>query len=72
MPTLSRFYGITITMAWSDYNPPHFHALYGHQKAQVVIATGRRLEGSLPPRAIRLVRQWASHMTIAEQLPAAS
>lgn len=29
MPEISLFYGIRITMNWSDHNPPHFHAEYG-------------------------------------------
>ena len=32
MPEISLFYGIRITMYWSDHNPPHFHAEYGDNK----------------------------------------
>jgi hypothetical protein len=38
---------------------PHFHAQYGDDVAQIELATLRILNGSLPPRALRLVRAWA-------------
>jgi hypothetical protein len=43
----------------SDHPPPHFHAQYGDDVAQIEFATLRILNGSLPPRALRLVRAWA-------------
>ncbi len=42
-----------------DHPPPHFHAQYGEAVAQIELATLRVIGGSLPPRALRLVRQWA-------------
>jgi len=42
-----------------DHPPPHFHAQYGEDVAQIELATLRVLGGSLPTRALRLVRQWA-------------
>ncbi|CAN5815251.1 DUF4160 domain-containing protein [soil metagenome] len=59
MPTISEFYGIVIRMFPKDHPPPHFHALFGEHRARVAIATGEPLEGKLPPRAARLVREWA-------------
>jgi hypothetical protein len=59
MPSLSSFYGITIWMYRPDHHPPHFHAQYGEHWAQIGIAEQEVLAGSLPPRALRLVRQWA-------------
>jgi hypothetical protein len=58
MPRLSAFYGVVIYMYWRDHAPPHFHAEYGDQEALVVIGDGRVYAGSLPPRALRLVREW--------------
>jgi len=29
MPSISRFYGIVVSMYSSDHPPPHFHARYG-------------------------------------------
>ena len=58
MPRLSAFYGLVIYMYWRDHQPPHFHAEYGEHEALIVIADGRVYAGSLPPRALRLVREW--------------
>jgi len=59
MPELSRFYGVRITMNFVDHAPPHFHATYGDEEAQVEIATGDVIGGSLPRRAAALVKEWA-------------
>jgi hypothetical protein len=59
VPRISAFYGIVITMYYRDHEPPHFHAVYGEYQAQIVIATLDPLSGELPPRALRLVREWA-------------
>jgi len=42
-----------------DHQPPHFHAQYGDDVAQIELGTLDLLDGSLPPRALRLVREWA-------------
>jgi hypothetical protein len=60
MPRISAFYGIVITMYFSDHDPPHFHTIYGEWEAQISIATGCPLGGGLPPRARRLVEAWRS------------
>jgi hypothetical protein len=59
MPELSRFYGLRITMNYADHAPPHFHATYGDDEAQIEIATGEIIGGSLPRRAAALAREWA-------------
>jgi hypothetical protein len=41
-----------------DHPPPHFHVLFGEHRARVAIATGEPIDGALPPRAARLVREW--------------
>ncbi len=60
MPVLSRFYGIIIRMYFqqAEHNPPHIHALYGDDMAEVDINTGEIIEGSLPPKALEMVREW--------------
>jgi transcriptional regulator with XRE-family HTH domain len=58
MPEISRFYGIRITMNYAEHLPPHFHAEYAGEFAQVLISTGEILHGSLPRRAAALVREW--------------
>jgi hypothetical protein len=59
MPEISRFFGIIITMFYSDHQPPHFHVRYGEYKAQVTIDPISILRGNLPPRVFGLVAEWA-------------
>jgi hypothetical protein len=58
VPRISEFYGIVIEMYYGDHAPPHFHARYGGDSARVAIASGEVIAGSLPGRAVRLVREW--------------
>jgi hypothetical protein len=60
MPRLATFYGIVIWMYRPDHPPPHFHAQYGEYLAQIEFGTLQVLNGSVPPRALRLVREWAA------------
>lgn len=62
MPTLARFYGIAIRMYFlnSDHNPPHIHAIYNDDTAEIEILTGNILEGHLPPKALAMVREWVA------------
>ncbi len=60
MPRISTFYGITIAMYYREHGVPHFHALYGEHEASIAIESMQVLRGYLPPRALRLVKQWAS------------
>jgi hypothetical protein len=59
MPRLATFYGIVIWMYRPDHPPPHFHARYGEHDAKIELGTLRVIDGSLPTRATRLVREWA-------------
>jgi hypothetical protein len=59
MPVISRFYGILIAMYFNDHNPPHFHAKYAGYEALFGL-DGVLLEGELPNRAEKLVRDWLS------------
>ena len=58
MPEISRFYGIVVAMYWRDHPPPHFHARYGDASVRIEIGSGSVLDGGLPRRALRLVREW--------------
>jgi phosphomannomutase len=60
MPEICRFYGIVIAIFYSEHNPPHFHARYADQKASISIRDLAVIEGSLPPRAMGLVMEWAT------------
>jgi hypothetical protein len=63
MPVIARFYGILIKMYFSqsEHGVPHFHAIYGEYNAVFDIQTMEMLEGDLPLRAQRLVREWGTH-----------
>ena len=60
MPVISRFYGIVIKMYFlaSEHNPPHIHAIYNKNVAIIDIQTLKVIEGHLPTRALKLVREW--------------
>ncbi|MBR1540515.1 MAG: DUF4160 domain-containing protein [Clostridia bacterium] len=60
MPILSNFYGILIKMYFqqAEHNPPHIHAIYGEYMGAIDIRTGEILEGDLPVRAHKLVKEW--------------
>ncbi len=58
MPRISAFYGIVIAMYFDDHPPPHFHARFGEFEAQIAIGTAEVLHGSLPRRALGLVKEW--------------
>ncbi|MFM9957504.1 MAG: DUF4160 domain-containing protein [Phycisphaerales bacterium] len=60
MPELSRFYGIVIRMYISDHPPAHFHAMYGGRQVKIEIDTLKVSAGSLPPRALGMVMEWAA------------
>gem|GEM_PF-245981 len=64
MPVVSKFYGIIIKMYFSqrEHQPPHFHAIYGEFNGVFEIASLKMLEGDLPRRAERLVREWAENI----------
>jgi hypothetical protein len=60
MPEISRFFGIVIAMFYTEHNPPHFHARYGDDQATIDINELKTVEGSLPPRVLGLVIEWAN------------
>ena len=58
VPRISQFYGIAIYMYFNDHPPPHVHAQYGGVEAVIAIGDGAVIRGSIPDRALRLVREW--------------
>ena len=60
MPELSRFFGVIITMFYNDHQPPHFHARYAGRRAAIDIDSLAVLDGTLPPRVLGLVIEWAT------------
>lgn len=60
MPKVAEFFGISIYIYFREHPPPHFHARYGGSEVVVSIDALSVVEGSLPPRALGLVMEWAS------------
>ena len=62
MPRISTFYGIVIWMYHDESHHlgrPHFHATYADDEASIDIDDLEVIAGQLPPRALRLVTEWA-------------
>ena len=60
MPEISRFFGIVVQMYYADHDPPHFHVRYAGQKALIAIETLALQRGTLSPRALGHVAEWAA------------
>ena len=58
MPEISEFFGIRVTINYSDHNPPHFHAAYGEYRALIDIRHQCVIEGFLPGKKLRLLLAW--------------
>jgi hypothetical protein len=58
MPILSVFFGIIIRMWHDDHPPPHIHASYQGFEALVDIRSGQTLEGYLPQKAAKIIKEW--------------
>mgnify|MGYP000772145866 CR=1 FL=1 len=58
MPVISRFYGMVIKMYFlaAEHNPPHIHVVYGEYLGVIDIRTSKMLEGDLPNKALKIVR----------------
>lgn len=61
MPIIARFYGILIKMYFKEHGIPHFHAIYGEYNGVYDIQSREMIEGDLPARADRMVREWAQN-----------
>jgi hypothetical protein len=59
MPIIARFYGILVKMYFREHGVPHFHALYGEYNGVFEIETLEMIEGDLPNRAQKMVKEWA-------------
>ena len=53
------FNGIKIYLYDNDHNPPHFHAIYGSERALIEIDTLEVMAGELPPAQLKRVKGWA-------------
>lgn len=59
MPVITRFYGILIKMYFKEHGIAHFHAIYGEFNGVFDIEKLELIEGDLPQRALRIVKEWA-------------
>jgi hypothetical protein len=60
VPEISIFFGIRIMIYHNDHNPPHIHAEYAGNKAQIDIQTASVTRGFLPNRQLKLVLAWCA------------
>lgn len=58
MPTIAIIEGVRVTIYLKDHLPPHLHATFSGQEAQISIATGLVLNGSLPRAKLTVVQAW--------------
>ena len=58
MPTIAIVEGVRLMIHLKDHLPPHLHAMFGGFEAQISIATGHVLNGSLPPAKLRTIQHW--------------
>ena len=61
MPTISMFFGIMVSMFFKDnerHHLPHIHVRYQGDKASISIDDGCILDGTFPPRQLKLVQAW--------------
>ena len=59
MPIIARFYGILIKMYFKEHGVPHFHAIYGEYNGVFNLKTLEMIEGDMPARATKMVKDWA-------------
>ena len=60
MPEICRFFGVVIQMCFSEKHAPHFHVRYAGKRASIDIGALGILSGSLPPRVLGFVTEWAA------------
>ncbi len=55
---LADWRGIKVRIWSFDHNRPHVHVKQAEHKAGVVIRTGECIDGFLPPKVYRRIRNW--------------
>ena len=58
MPVISYFFGIKIMMYFDEHRPPHFHAEYNGNRAEISIKDARVIKGALPMKQLKMVLGW--------------
>ncbi len=59
MPVIACFYGMVVKMYFNEHGVPHFRAVYGESNSVFDISSLEMIEGDLPPRAKKPVKDWA-------------
>ena len=59
MPSISKFFGITIYMYKKDHNTPHFHALFNGDDC-IVDINKAKAKGKFPKDKKKIVEAWAT------------
>jgi DNA-binding XRE family transcriptional regulator len=67
-PLLAYRDGVKIEIYSKEHLPLHIHAHYGEFEALIEIKTGHLIAGSLPPKKLRLVRDWITEPNRRKQL----
>lgn len=57
MPEITRFYGIVIKIFFRNEHT-HIHAVYGEYNGIFRIDSLEMIEGDLPARAVKMIREW--------------
>lgn len=59
MPVISEFYAIVIKIYFmqKEHKPPHLHAIYGEYISAINIKTLEVIEGDLPDKELKLVKE---------------
>jgi hypothetical protein len=60
MPEICRFFGVVIQMYYRETHAPHFHVRYAGKRASIDLGTLGLSAGSLPPRVLGFVAEWAA------------
>jgi hypothetical protein len=60
VPTINRFFGITVRLYYDDHAPPRLHAYDGEDAASIEIDTLAVREGRLPKQAMSLIMESAA------------
>ena len=50
--------GVSIYVQANEHLPPHIHAYYGSERAQIDIRSGKILNGYLPGKKLKVVQRW--------------
>ena len=59
VPTISRFFGLVITMYFDDHGHPHFHVRHAAGAAKIRIDVVEVLDSNLATKHLRLALAWA-------------